>query len=241
MAASWEQLSVDGSPMRVYKAMPTASAAAGSGIPGMIVIHAQGGIDAFLRVVCDRLAEEGYLAVAPDLFHRLSEDEAKPANLVDQEVERDVRAAIALLREGEVGNSPVGIVGFCMGGRVSYLMTAMIPELSAGVVFYGGNILTGRHGNPAPLERSHAIQCPIIGFFGKDDTNPSPADTATISSELSRLGKVHTFHSYDDTGHAFMNFLSDRSYRQHAAIDAWPKFLSFLRQALKEGAASPVT
>src|SRR4051812_29857261 len=105
MAASWEELSVDGSAMQLYKATP-AGATAGPGTPGMIVIHAQGGVDAFLRLVCDRLAEAGYVALAPNLFHRLSQEDAKPTNLVDQEVERDVRAAIALLRQGQVGAAP---------------------------------------------------------------------------------------------------------------------------------------
>jgi carboxymethylenebutenolidase len=234
MAASWEQVSVDGSTMKVYKATPAAGATAGSGSPGMIVIHAQGGVDAFLRVVCDRLAEAGYVAAAPNLFHRLSQEDAKPANLVDQEVERDVRAAIGLLPAGEVGDAPVGIVGFCMGGRVSYLMAAKIQELAAGVVFYGGNIRGSKHGNPAPIEESATIECPLLGFFGKDDKNPSQEDVAAISAELQRLGKAHTFHSYDATGHAFMNFLADQSYRQHAAIQAWPTLLAFLERTLKQ-------
>jgi carboxymethylenebutenolidase len=241
MAATTEQLTLDESPMEVYKATPVAGTLARGNTPGMIVIHARSGIDPFSKIVCDRLAEEGYTAVCPNLFHRQPPaPQYDTGSLRDEEVERDVRATIAMLRQGEVGDAPIGIVGFCMGGRVSYLMPARIPELAAAAVFYGSEIRKGRHGNPSPLEQSASIQCPILGFFGKDDQNPSQEDVAAISAELTRLGKPHTFHSYDNAAHTFMNYVSEKGYRQEAAIDAWPKFLTFIRQALKERVAAPV-
>jgi len=233
MSATMMTLTVDSSSMQTYLSTPTGADSGRRDLPGAIVIHARSGVDEFTRHVCDRLAEAGYVAAAPNLFHRLEAEKWSPSALKDQEVERDVRATFDYLRDRSgLACSRAGIVGFCMGGRVSYLMTARIPEIAASAVFYGGNIRQSKAGNPSPLEQSSGISCPMIGFFGQDDKNPSPEDAAAISAELTRLGKKHTFHSYPGSGHAFMNFLAD-SYRQHAAIDAWPKLLKFFDETLK--------
>ena len=87
---------------------------------------------------------------------------------------------------------------------------------------------------PAPFEQSANINCPIIGLFGLEDENPSPEDVAKIDAELNRLGKVHEFHSYANAGHAFMG-KGRPSYREHAAIDAWPKTLQWFDKYLRSG------
>ena len=72
------------------------------------------------------------------------------------------------------------------------------------------------------------IACPLIGFFGNDDTNPSPDDVNRIDGELTRVGKPHVFHRYDGAGHAFLNFTNPERHRPVQAADAWAKLLAFL-------------
>ena len=86
---------------------------------------------------------------------------------------------------------------------------------------------------PAPFDRTRDIACPVIGFFGRDDTNPSPADVDRIDAELTRHGKPHEFHRYDGAGHAFLNFANAERYRPDQAKDAWAKMLDFLDRYLK--------
>src|SRR5438552_3686877 len=103
-------------------------------------------------------------------------------------------------------------------------------------VFDGGNIMKPWGDVPAPFELTKQIACPVVGFFGLDDTNPSPGDVDRIDAELSRLGKTHEFHRYEGAGHAFLNFSNAERYRPEPAKDAWAKMLGFLERQLK-GAA----
>ena len=96
------------------------------------------------------------------------------------------------------------------------------------VVFYGGNILVPWGDGPAPFDRTDEIDCPILGLFGNDDENPSPADVDRIAAELDRTGKTYEFHQYDGAGHAFLNFMRP-SLREEAAADAWARCTAFLQ------------
>jgi carboxymethylenebutenolidase len=100
-------------------------------------------------------------------------------------------------------------------------------------VFYGGNIMKAWGEGPAPLERTPRIDCPVIGFFGEDDTNPSPADVDRIDAELTAHGKPHDFHRYAGAGHAFLNFTNAERHRPEQAADAWQKLMAFLDRHLK--------
>ena len=87
------------------------------------------------------------------------------------------------------------------------------------------------------FDRTRDIACPVIGFFGRDDTNPSPADVDRIDAELTRHGKPHEFHRYDGAGHAFLNFANAERYRPDQAKDAWAKMLDFLDRHVKDRTA----
>jgi carboxymethylenebutenolidase len=219
--------------MRCYVSVPRETPA-----PAVIVIQHAGGVDDFIRRMSDRLAEAGYVAVAPDLYHR--EDPAnaddpltRMGRLRDRQIEADVNAAVEHAKSlPEVQADKIGITGFCMGGRVTYLMCARNPAFRAGVVFYGGNIMVPWGEGPAPFDLTRDISCPILGLFGEDDPNPSPADVAKIDAEMTRLGKPHEFHSYPGAGHAFMN--EDRpSHREEAARDAWRRCLDWFARYLR--------
>ena len=234
MASRWDSISVSGGTMRCYVSAPAGTAAT----PAVIVIQHAGGVDEFIRVMCDRLAEEGYVAVAPDLYHREDPNSGddpmtRMGRLRDDSIVADVSAAVEHAgRLAEVRPDRIGITGFCMGGRVAYLMAAQIAAIKACVVFYGGNIMVPWGEGPAPFDISEQIVSPVLGLFGEDDPNPNPADVAKIDAELTRLGKPHEFHSYPGAGHAFMNE-GRPSHREVAAKDAWRRCLEWFDRYLK--------
>ncbi len=232
--ARTETLTVAGGTMEVYVDEP-----AGAGPhPAMVVAHHRGAIDAFTRKFVEDLAAAGYAAAAPALYHRRPADEDNAEslkNLNDAEIVADLGATIAYLGGlPSVRADAIGIVGHCMGGRVSFLGAASNPEIRVCAIFYGGNTMKGwGEGNPPPIELSGNITCPVIGFFGNDDQNPSPDDVARIDAEFNKHGIAHSFHAYDGTGHAFQNFLSEAAYREEATKDSQAKLLAFLGETLK--------
>lgn len=232
MAQHWETLKVERSDMKALVAEPDGKEASA----GVVVVMGRTGIDEALQEQVADLSANGFAAIAPDMFHR--EDPNAPdyetanTRVLDDNIEKDINTAIEYLRtHTAVGGGPVGIVGFCMGGRISYLMAVRSQEIKAAVVYYGGGIMQARGDGPAPFEQSSRISCPVAGFFGRDDKNPSPADVQKIDAELTRLGKIHEFHSYEGAGHAFMG-KGRPSYREHAAKDAWPKTLAWFQRYL---------
>lgn len=220
-------------PMSVYVATP----GGGGPTPAIVVIQHAPGVDLFIRAMADRLAQAGYLAAAPDLYHRQEaggDAMAKMRNLRDREVQADVEATVAMLRaRADVDGDRLGITGFCMGGRVVWLMAAAVPVFRAAVVYYGGNIqVPWGEDVPAPFARAGQIACPLLFHFGADDGNPSPDDMARYDRELTRLGKPHEFHGYAGAAHAFMNFTREASFRQGASRLSWERTLGFLARHL---------
>jgi carboxymethylenebutenolidase len=233
MASFWESIKVDGADMRLYVSVPS-----GTGpFPAVVVIQHQGGVDDFIEEMTQRVASAGYAAVAPDLYHRDGPDckddgPTRRARLLDVNVIKDVNATVDfLLGHRSVDTEWLGIIGFCMGGRVAYLMAAVNPHFKAAVDYYGGNIMGPWGESPAPIDRTAEIHCPILGLFGEEDANPSPADMRKLDAELTKHGKVHEFHSYPGAGHAFMNKRGER-YRADADRDSWPKTLAFFAKHL---------
>ncbi len=114
---------------------------------------------------------------------------------------KDVNATVDFLRGQKSADvERVGIVGFCMGGRVAYLMAAANPMFRVAVDFYGGDIFKAWSDGPLPFDRTAEIHCPIQGHFGETDKNPSPEEMRRLDAELTRLGKVHEFYYYPNAG-----------------------------------------
>src|SRR5712692_7017185 len=220
--------------MRCY----VSAAEAPGPFPAVVVIQHAGGLDEFVRGMTDRFAGAGYFAMAPDLYHREEPNSSddpltRMGRLRDARIVADVNAAIEHLKGlAEVRADRIGITGYCMGGRVTYLMAAKSADVRAAVVCWGGNIMVPWVDGPAPFDITERISCPIMGLFGEDDPNPNPADVAKLDAELTRLGKAHEFHSYAGAGHAFMNE-GRPSYREEAAKDAWAKCLGWFDRHLK--------
>ena len=189
--------------------------------------------------MADRLAQAGYVAVCPDLFHRITEDmladgSRKIQHLSDPDIVVDLDAVVAFLRSnsGVIGDR-LGVTGFCMGGRVTYLAAAATPHFKAAVPYYGGNtmVIWGQ-GAQTPFEMSSGIDCPVLFHFGEIDENPSQADMAKFDAELSRLGKELTFYTYPGADHAFMDHTGQR-FHKDAAETSWPSTLDFFAAHLQ--------
>jgi len=229
MAGRWDTV---GS-MRCYVTTPEGPGPS----PAVVVIQHAGGVDEFVRTMTDRIAEAGFAGIAPDLYHRDDPDSGddpltRMSRLRDPNIIEDVNAAIEHVKTlPEARADAIGITGFCMGGRVTFLMAATNPDLKAAVIFYGGNIMAPWGDGPAPFTLADRITCPVLGLFGEDDGNPNPADVAKIDAELTRVGVAYEFHSYKGAGHAFMSE-GRPSYREDAAADAWPKCIGWFKQHL---------
>lgn len=234
MKSSWERVGVDGAAMRVYTSVPD-----GPGpFPGVVVIQHRDGVDEFVHEMTARLATAGYVAAAPDLYHRDapdSKDDAptRMARLRDATVIQDVNAAVEFLKgHRSVQAGRLGMVGFCMGGRVAYLAAAENPNFKAAVAYYPGSLFAPWGEGLSPFARTKEIYCPLLGLFGSEDRNPSPEDVQKLDAELTKHGKAHEFHSFPNAGHAFMNFHA-QSYRAPADQASWPKALDFLGKHLR--------
>ena len=233
MAGTWEKVRVDNSDMPLYVSMPASSGP----VPGIVVVHGRSGLEDFTKDVTHMLALQGYAAVAPYLYHRDGPDckddnVTRKSRLRDPSIISDVNAAIGFLKNHrQVNGAKLGIVGFCMGGRLVYLMSAASKELKAGVMFYGGGTMVPFGQGPSPFDRTQEISCPIQGHFGADDKDPSPEDMRKLDAELTKFGKTHEFHTYQGAAHAFVNSGSD-NYRPHAASLSWPKAMEFFSRHL---------
>ncbi len=233
MAGRWDTITVDGGAMRCYLSGP-----GGGPSPVVVVIQHAGGVDDLVQSMTDVFADAGFVGIAPDLYYRedpSTSDDAltRMGRLRDANIVADVSAAIDHVKTlSEARADRIGITGFCMGGRVAYLMATRLAELRASVVFYGGNIFVPWGEGAAPFKGTADIACPVLGLFGEDDGNPNPADVARLDAELTRLGKAHEFHSYPGAGHAFMNE-GRPSYRAEAAKDARQKAVAWFDRHLK--------
>ena len=237
MPASVQTIEVDTDRMSAYLNVP-----GGDGpFPAMVVIHHAPGVDQFVREHADRLAAEGYAAIAPDLFHRITEEmvertgTSKRDQLSDPEIVSDVNATVDFLRShASVDGQRLGITGFCMGGRVTWLAACTSPHFKAVVPYYGGNILVPwGAGEIAPFAMADGINSPMLFHFGEVDANPSQDDMRTLDSELTRLGKGHRFFSYPGADHAFMNRYMPQRYHRNSAELAWARTREFLAEQLQ--------
>lgn len=231
--AHTETLTVGGSSMPVYVDAPEAPGPH----PGVVVTHHRGALDDFTRKFVEHLAAAGYIAAAPLFYHRRPDGEETTqsmATLNDMELIADIGATADYLRGRDDHRSgALGIVGHCMGGRCAFLGASTNEAFTACGIFYGGNIFKPwGEGNPAPITRVDRIACPVIGFFGNEDENPSPEDVAKIDAAMTEHGIDHTFHAYDGAGHAFQNFLGP-NYREEQSRDAQDKLLAFFGKTLE--------
>jgi carboxymethylenebutenolidase len=221
------------------------AAGAGGPLPGVVVIHHMPGWDEWITEATRKLAHHGYAAVAPHLYFR--EGPGSPddvgarvraaGGVTDAQVMGDVAGAMAFLRAQPEANGKAGVIGFCSGGRHTYLAACTLAGINAAVDCWGGNVivddpkLLNAKRPVAPIELTDKISCPLLGLFGNDDENPTADQVNRTEAVLERLGKNYQFHRYDGAGHAFFN-TARPAYRAEQAADGWNKVFAFFNKHL---------
>jgi carboxymethylenebutenolidase len=210
---------------------------------GVVVIHHMPGYDSSTKEITRKFAAHGYIAIMPNLYHRdapgASPDDAAATarakgGVPDERLVGDVGAAADYLRGQPGCNGKIGVIGYCSGGRQSFLAACSLP-LQAAVDCYGGAVVHVPAQAPASMKPivglAKDLSCPLLGLFGADDQFPPPAETAELSAVLDGFGKPHEFHTFAGAGHAF--FSPDRpSYRVDAANEGWAKIWEFFGEHL---------
>ena len=198
--------------------------------PGVIVIQEWWGLEEHIKDVARRFAGEGFVALAPDLYHGQLAAEPDEARKLAMELDRfraveEIRQGMQyLLDSGFVAGDKVGVVGFCMGGGLSLQTACNSQQVGAAIVFYGGN--------PNPIEQVKNIACPVLGIYGEEDQGLWPAAVDALKQALDRYHKQYEIHSYPGAPHAFFNDSRPQIYRPEASRDAWAKTLAFYRRNL---------
>ena len=234
-----EVMTPDGS-MRVYRAVPPGPARG-----AVIVAQEAFGVNDHLVDVAQRLADEGWYTVVPELFHRSGSgtvvgygDFSQVLPLLnatdDVAVLADLDATIELLHQCGFGDRSIGIVGFCWGGRVAFLAALRRP-LSAAVTFYGGGIVSPRLPQFPPLmSEVGALQAPWLGLFGDQDQGIPVADVETLRQELADYATVdHQIVRYPEAGHGFHNDARAGAYHRASAADGWARTLAWFADHLQ--------
>jgi carboxymethylenebutenolidase len=230
-----------GDEIEAYLAVPDDGASSRGSV---VVIHHMPGYDSSTKEIVRKFAANGYPALMPNLYYRdapgASPDDAAATarakgGVPDERLVGDVSGAADYLRSLPGSNGKVGVIGYCSGGRQSFLAACSL-QLDAAVDCYGACIVNAPpEGMPLKVTpivgMSKDLSCPLLGLFGEDDKFPTPEETAELSKVLDDLGKPHDFHTYDGAGHSF--FAVDRpAYRPEAANDGWQKIWDFYGQYL---------
>jgi carboxymethylenebutenolidase len=229
-----------GDEIEAYLARPLDSGARG----GVVVIHHMPGYDAATKEIVRRFAVHGYNALCPNLYSReapgADPDDAAAAvraagGVPDDRLVGDVDGAARYLRALDGANGKIGVIGYCSGGRQTFLSACSL-QIDAAVDCYGAFVVNEPpEGAPVTMKPilglAPQLSCPLLGLFGAEDNFPAPEETARLSAELDRLGKPHEFHTFDDAGHAF--FSVDRpAYRPAAAVEGWKHVFEFFGKHL---------
>jgi carboxymethylenebutenolidase len=230
-----------GDEIEAYHARPVDAESYGS----VVVIHHMPGYDSSTKEIARRFAAHGYGAVVPNLFHRYAAgasagDGAAAARAAggvpDAQCIEDVSGAVAFLKAQPGANGKVGVIGYCSGGRQTYLAACNLDVDAAVVCYAGGVVATPDQLTPerpvAVIDMTKDLRCPMLGLFGVNDANPSPEHTARMEEELKAHGKTYRFHTYDDAGHAFF-WVERPSYNAEASRQGWHEIWDFYGEHLE--------
>ncbi|MCU1463447.1 MAG: Carboxymethylenebutenolidase [Acidimicrobiales bacterium] len=209
--------------------------ATGAG-PAVIVVQEWWGLVPQIRAVCDRLAAEGFTALAPDLYHGEQVTHTEPdkagalmMQLQLDQVSRDMASAIDYLgRHDAVRGEGVGVVGFCMGGGLTFLLACRQPDDVKAAVAYYGVIPWGDKAQPDWAR----LASPLLGHFGEKDDFFPVDEVRRLEQQLRDLGKDVEFYYYPEGGHGFANEDRADAYDERSAREAWVRTLEFLRAKL---------
>jgi len=232
---TWQTVGIsDQTEMRVFMAKPSDK---NMPMPSILVLQEAFGVNAHIRQVTQRIAEWGYIAAAPELYHRTTpgfesgyEDTAEAMQhlraVTDDGLEADLRATYDLLHnDPQADQKHIGAVGFCMGGRAAFLANAILP-LSCAVSYYGGGIADKL------LPRVPDQHGPLLLFWGGQDAHVGPQQHYAVVDALRQAGKPFADVEFSEAGHGFFCDVR-KSYHSAAATASWTLMTTFLAQNLK--------
>ena len=216
---------------------------AGSGPhPAVIVVMEAFGLNAHIKDVVERIAREGYVAIAPDLFYRFGspivpyEDVPRAIGYIQKFDDAVLMAELGVVIQHlksrpDVRGNRIGITGFCVGGRIAFLTACRhATAIKVAVPFYGGGIAADTP--TAPINLAAHIQCPVLCFFGESDRMIPMDQVRRVDETLKRLKKTAEVKVFKGVGHGF--FCNERSsYDAGAAQTAWATTLVWLANYLK--------
>lgn len=204
---------------------------AGSDGPGVVVIQEWWGLNDHIKDVVDRVAAEGFVALAPDLYHGESATEPDGAGKLMMalnlaEAGKDMSGAIDVLQE-RTGRAKVGVVGFCMGGGLALVAACQRPDAVAAVApFYG--LIPWASAQPD----WSALTAKVEGHYAEKDGYFTPENASALQAQLRDLSKVATLHVYAGADHAFFNDTRPEVYDAAAAATAWDRTIELFRTSL---------
>jgi carboxymethylenebutenolidase len=232
----------------VYEVRPK-----GKCIGGLIVIHEVWGLTDHIKDVAERFAREGYYVIAPNLLHQTDIEQHTTSDMAKDLFDPEKRSAVqpalrelmAPLQTPEFANltiehiaacfdwlydrpavtHKVAVIGYCFGGSYSFSLAIKEPKLRAAVPYYGQAT--------ASVEALRGIACPIYAFYGEKDERLLQS-LPMLEEDMHEAAVDFTAEVYEGAGHAFFNDTNPFAYNEHAANDAWPKTLNFLKQAMDD-------
>lgn len=241
LTAGTIQYTVDGFQVSAYRAAPAGK----TNLPVVLVIQEIFGVHDYIADTCRRLAQLGYLAIAPELFARqgdprkyteISQLQSELVSKVsDAQVIKDLDAALAWAKDNGGDTSRAGITGFCWGGRIAWLYAAT-GKVKAGVAWYGrlqgtANDLQPKH----PIDLSSVLKAPVLGLYGGKDQGIPLESVEAMKQSLQKAGAAgnaaaaaSSFHVYPEAGHAFHADYRP-SYRKDAADDGWKRMQDWFK------------
>ena len=206
---------------------------AGSGpFPGIVVVHEYWGLNDWVKEQASKLADQGYEALAIDLYRGKVADNPDTAHQLmrgvpEDRAARDLHAAVEFLKsQPNIKKNRLAVIGWCMGGGYALNVALNEPTLTAAVINYG-HLAT----DPAAIQKINAA---ILGNFGGQDQGIPPADVKKFEEKLKQQGKKADIKIYPDAGHAFENPNNKSGYRAADAADAWQRTVHFLNDTLKK-------
>jgi carboxymethylenebutenolidase len=226
----------DNTTMRAWTARPSAP----GDFPGLLVFQEAFGVNAHIRDVTQRFAREGFVAIAPELFHRTAPGfegryDDFPSTmphlsaLTEPTMEADLNAAHSWLITNGVAENQIAAIGYCMGGRAAFLADLTLP-IVCGISYYGGGIAPSAKG-PGLAARAADLRGPMLFFWGGLDKSITPEHSAAVATALRAAQKPFVTVEISDANHGF--FCDGRpAYSPSAAALAWPLTLAFLHTHL---------
>lgn len=197
--------------------------------PALVAIQEWWGLVPHIKDVAERFARQGYITLAPDLYHGQVADEPDEARKLAMEMDREravaeIIVAIHYLQKlPYVSPKKIGLVGWCMGGSLTINTAAQCSEVGAAVAFYGV---------PRDLSTAASIRAPLLGLYGEND-HGIPAETVqALQATLQKYGVPNEVHIYPGAGHAFFNDSRPHIYDPAAAADAWQRTLAWFERYL---------